>query len=321
MKEEQNNPITTELAKQNVTDAVIAKLKKDFLPLKIKGVEDKEGYKAVKAARLQCRDVRVLAEKICKKGREEAIKTQKEWLAKEKEVVAQVSEVESYLKRQEDDIDAQIEAQKIRIERLLKLPGRKEQMVGIEEYMGFEDSKGAILSLTDEMILSFNDVEWNQILINAKSAKILEFEEQELKRKNQDRQEILANRTNLLMLAGAQIKVINGVRTFEKGSHRVQEDRIIELHPEAFEQERDIFEKETKSESPDSTVRQYPKTPSESYKAPVEEVKETTDEEKLWNYANALEKVTWPGLESKEATETFEKAQVKLNEVLTILRS
>lgn len=314
MKEEQNNPITTELAKQNVTDAVIAKLKKDFLPLKIKGVEDKEGYKAVKAARLQCRDVRVLAEKVCKKGREEAIRTQKEWLAKEKEVVAQISEVESYLKKQEDDIDAQVEAQKIRAERLLKLPGRKEQMIGIEKYLG---------ELSDEDIMRFDDAKWNEIILISKNKKITEFEEKERIQKNRERQEILANRTNLLMLAGAKIKVINGVRTFEKGIHRVEEDRIIELQPETFECEKEIFEKEAKSAPyPGSTIGQYPKTPSESYKTPVqEEVKETSDEEKLWNYANALEKVVWPGLKSKEAAETFEKAQSKLKEVLTILRS
>lgn len=158
MKDKAENTITEELAKQNVTEAVIAKLKTDYLPLKIDGIDDKEGYKKVHGARIVCRDYRVLAEKICKAGREDAVKEQKAWIAKEKEVVAQISEVEQYLKKQEDTIDAENEAIKIRAERLLKLQGKKDQMNGLEKYLG---------PITDEDVLRFNDIQWNEIIVIA----------------------------------------------------------------------------------------------------------------------------------------------------------
>lgn len=95
------------LAKENITDKVIADLKAAFLPLKIESVEDKAGYKAVKDARIKTKSVRVLASKICKKGREEAIAEQRGWVAKEKEITAQISEVEEHLEQQEKWFDAE----------------------------------------------------------------------------------------------------------------------------------------------------------------------------------------------------------------------
>ncbi len=93
------------LADEGIVETYIAGLKKDYLPLKVNGVTDLEGYEKVKKARLQCKNDRVLVEKICKKGREHAIAIQKKWIAKEKEVVAQISEVENYLIGQENIID------------------------------------------------------------------------------------------------------------------------------------------------------------------------------------------------------------------------
>jgi hypothetical protein len=317
MAKESENPIITELVKANVTDAVIQKLRTEFLPLKINGIDDKEGYEKVHKARIQCRDVRVLTEKICKKGREDAVKIQKEWITKEKEVVAKVSEVEGHLKKQEDAIDAEKEAIKIKQERLLKLPGRKEQIVGVESYFAIE--------LNDEVIMGFDDPTWGNLVLMAKQKKIDEFEEKERIRKNQERQEILANRTNLLMLAGAQIKIINGVRTFVKGMHKTEEDRIVELHPEAFEFEREVFEKTDIPDAPPE-VKKYPATPSGAFPvtAKIQEegskLAEISDEEKLWNYANAIENIPLPEMKETEGYEVLKKAGLLIKEAINILR-
>ena len=96
--ETQNNlteasPIETALAEQNVTAQVIAKLKSDYSGLTINGIDDKEGFEAVEKGRKECKAIRILAEKICKSGREDAVRTQKEWIAKEKEVVGQIEAI------------------------------------------------------------------------------------------------------------------------------------------------------------------------------------------------------------------------------------
>lgn len=104
--------INQALVKENVTDTVIARLRTDYMGLTIAGRDDKEGYNIVKTARIECRDLRVLAVRIAKKGREKANAVSKAWIAKEKEVVAQIEEVENYLSSQEEAIDALVEAEK-----------------------------------------------------------------------------------------------------------------------------------------------------------------------------------------------------------------
>lgn len=112
--------ISTELEKQNITKQVLADLKK-YNTLTIAGLDDKAGYEAVHKARMVCKNTRVLAEKICKAGREDAIKIQKAWIAKEKEIVAEIEQTESYLQDQQDRIDDEkkrIEEAKRETERL-----------------------------------------------------------------------------------------------------------------------------------------------------------------------------------------------------------
>jgi len=110
------NPIDQALVKENITEKVIKELQK-FKSLKIKGIEDKEGYKAANEARINCKNIRVLAVKVCKAGREDAIKTQKAWIAKENEVVGQISDVETYLENEQARIDNEKEAIRLAAEK------------------------------------------------------------------------------------------------------------------------------------------------------------------------------------------------------------
>lgn len=103
--------IETKLVQSNVTDAVLNALKEKYGGMKLKAIDDKESYLEIKSAARECGKVRTLAVKICKEGREEAVKTQKLWIAKEKEVVGRVAEVE-------DALDAEIERFDKEVERL-----------------------------------------------------------------------------------------------------------------------------------------------------------------------------------------------------------
>lgn len=104
--------ISQELVKANVTEAVIGKLKEKYLPLKIAGIEDKETYLLVKEGRKECKSIRVMASKICKKGRENAVAIQKAWVGKEKDVTDRIAEVEDHLEKQEKDFEAQVAKEK-----------------------------------------------------------------------------------------------------------------------------------------------------------------------------------------------------------------
>jgi len=101
--------IETKLVQNNVTEMVLSSLKEKYGGLKLKALDDKESYLELKAAAKDCAKVRTLAVKICKEGREEAVKTQKLWIAKEKEVVGKVAEVEDALDAEIDKYDKEVE--------------------------------------------------------------------------------------------------------------------------------------------------------------------------------------------------------------------
>lgn len=102
--------ITQELVKNNVTDQVIASLKEKFGELRLRNLEDKEGYLEIKDARKEVRQWGIITEKLCKKGREDAIAIQKKWIAKENEVLGKIAAVQ-------DPLDAEIKKYDDEIER------------------------------------------------------------------------------------------------------------------------------------------------------------------------------------------------------------
>ena len=101
--------IETKLVQNNVTEKVLSALKEKYGDMKLKALDDKESYLELKSAAKDCAKVRTLAVKICKEGREEAVRTQKLWIAKEKEVVGKVAEVEDALDGEISKYDAEVE--------------------------------------------------------------------------------------------------------------------------------------------------------------------------------------------------------------------
>jgi hypothetical protein len=309
MKAEENT-ITTELAKQNVTEMVIADLKKKYLPLKINGIDDKEGYKAVHDARIVCRDHRTLTEKICKKGREDAVKIQKEWIAKEKEVVAQISEVEQHLKKQEDAIDAEKEAIAIRAERLLKLPGRKEQMIGLEKYLG---------PLSDEDVMRHDDTQWQQIMYVAQNAKLRDQQKiiDDANAKKLLERTIL--RENELIATGATLYSDGLGKVYRKGITSVSEQAIKECPDEGWPKIVEVFINAKLPEAP-ADVKKYPASPAEATLSPRISPTERTDEEKLFYFAGVIENLTRPVMTTKEGKSTLALAEDLLSQAINLLR-
>lgn len=101
--------IEHELVKANVTQAVINTLKDRYSGMKLASLTDKESYLELKSAAKECSKIRNLAVKCCKAGREDAIAIQKLWVAKEKEVVAEIASVETPLDEEIAKFDAEVE--------------------------------------------------------------------------------------------------------------------------------------------------------------------------------------------------------------------
>lgn len=324
MTDKAENIITTELVKSNVTEVVLADLKKQYLPLKINGIDDKEGYTKVHDARIKCRDLRVLTVKICKKGREDAVKIQKDWISKEKEVVEQITVVEAHLQKEESAIDDAKEAIKIRAERLLKLPGRKEQTKDIVEYVGFEDSNKKITPLTDEMILSFNDTEWQQIILLAKEKKLAEAEiKLAVQQKVIDDAKALeiekrtVIRVNELIATGATLHLNGTYRVYRKGTASVNEQTIKECIDEGWPKVLEVF-KNVPEPTPPIQTKGWGRADEPTVSQP--KITEISDEEKLFNFASSIEKLPRPALTTTSGKATLIRAELLLTQTINLLR-
>src|SRR5258708_4237550 len=81
----------SQLEKLEITKQYLTDKKDECLELKLNG-QDKEAYTLIRETRLNMKANRVAIEKICKKGREDATRTQKAWLAVERDFVKIVSE-------------------------------------------------------------------------------------------------------------------------------------------------------------------------------------------------------------------------------------
>lgn len=101
--------IDTKLVQSNVTEQVLAALKEKYAGMTLKALDDKESYLELKLAAKDCAKVRNLTTKVCKEGRERAVKEQKLWIAKEKEIIGQVSEIEDPLDAEIAKYDAEVE--------------------------------------------------------------------------------------------------------------------------------------------------------------------------------------------------------------------
>lgn len=125
--------INESFVKENITDAVIAKLKEDYLPLKINGLKDKKGYLIVQEARKNCKALRVSAKKICEAGRAESNAKSRKWIERQNDVVGRIAEVENYLEKQENDWEAENE----RVETARRQAMESRYATRIQELTGF----------------------------------------------------------------------------------------------------------------------------------------------------------------------------------------
>lgn len=110
--------LLTELEKLEITKQFLQEKRDECLELKLNG-QDKEAYAIIRETRLNMKTRRVAIEKICKKKREDATRTQKAWIAVEKDWTKIVSEGEDYLQKLEDEFEA--EAERIKAEAKRKM--------------------------------------------------------------------------------------------------------------------------------------------------------------------------------------------------------
>jgi len=119
-----NNQLTTDdfidsqLKQFNVTDQAIQKLKDEYFDLNIKGIDDKEGYNVVKAARLHVRSFRTELEEKRKELVENPMRIKQAIDNEAKRRREQLEEIESHLKEKELEYELEVKRLKDEQDRL-----------------------------------------------------------------------------------------------------------------------------------------------------------------------------------------------------------
>jgi hypothetical protein len=109
--------IGKELQKFNITDAAISDMASRYMPLTIKGLDDKEGQKAVHAARIDVKSRRVSVQKTGKELREDALKYQRTVIEEEKRIIKLLEPIEQHLEEEEDRVKNALEEIRLEEER------------------------------------------------------------------------------------------------------------------------------------------------------------------------------------------------------------
>jgi hypothetical protein len=167
-----------ELIDFNVSDAAIAELSAQYMPLKINGVVDKDGAKVVNAARKVVKGYRIDVDKRRKELNADALEWQRKINAEAKRITLLLEPIENHLANEEKRIEDEIErirrekeradADRLQV-RVLKLSQLKFMFDGINYYSTYPDTftkqrmHVAVLHLKQ-----MNDDEFNEFFDNAK---------------------------------------------------------------------------------------------------------------------------------------------------------
>ncbi len=159
--------IKQELVKANVTDQVIAALEEKYGSLKLSAIDSKEDYLEICEARKQVRKVGIMAEKICKKGREDAILIQKKWLSKEKDVLDKIAitqdKLDAEIKKYEDEVARKEEEERQRQEKNFQERQSRIIKMGATYNNGSFEING--VSYETDTLRTADDETWNDIML------------------------------------------------------------------------------------------------------------------------------------------------------------
>lgn len=97
--------LPTDIQKFNVTDATIAEYKTKFMPLTVKGLEDKEGLKAVHDARMVIVKKRTEVERVRKELKADALEYGRQVDGEAKRITTLLEPIESHLSAEEQKIE------------------------------------------------------------------------------------------------------------------------------------------------------------------------------------------------------------------------
>lgn len=243
--------IESALVKANVTDQVISALKEKYGSLRLKSIDDKESYLEVKEGRKEVRKVGIITEKICKKGREDAVAIQKKWLAKEKEILEKISDVE-------DPLNAEIEKFENEVSRKEQEEQKRKEEFYINRQstllkLGAGYNNGSFelqhISYEVELIKNSDDEQWNDTILPKYKRVYDEIEAARVEEENKRKEEMERQRKEKEAFELEQKKFREEQELFAKQQRELQQHKDEHERRQREEQERKYNEEKQKRQS------------------------------------------------------------------------
>lgn len=190
-----DNYIKDQLTKFNVTDTAIVQLTDKYKDLKIQGIEDTSGYKAVRAARLEVKGYRVDIEKRRKELTEDALKYQRAINAEAKRITALLEPLEIALSLQEDNFEK--EKERIKQEELAARHTRMQSRISELMKYGFKfdgsiyfsefrvQDGGRTFNIPPSMLETLSDDDFVKMMDDIKNLYAIYIKQQELEEQRQ----------------------------------------------------------------------------------------------------------------------------------------
>lgn len=322
----QEKTIDMSIVKLNVTDTEIAKLKEQYLPLVINGIDDKEGLKKVYAARQEVKRLRVSLEKYADELKEDALRWQKKVVAEKNRVVSEFKMIEAHLQGEEDKIAE--EKERIRLEEERKEQERIQKRIDrLAEY-------GYAIDLT--FLKTISDDDFEKVVDNAKSEHEKELaakaEQERLAREEAEKLKAEREELDRLRKQQAEAQRIIDERNAQIKKEQEEKEAAIRREEQRIENEkrelemqkvREEQEKRRQAEleqaRKDAAEKERLRLIAEQEQAKIleaEKLAQSSDKVKWNTVIDQLQKISIPEMKSKKAKALAVSVEVLITKVI-----
>jgi len=311
------------LEKFTLTDAAIAMMAEQFLPLKINGVEDKVGYSRVREARLIVKSKRVEVEKVRKELKEDSLRYGRIVDAEAKRITSLLEPIEKHLLYEENQINTEIE--KIAEEKERK---QKEFLQNrVDAFLKYDSVSRDLMSLAQLSEEDFQkELECAKFEFEEKQKRLAEIEAE--KRAEAERLKIEAERQAKIAIEqrAAQEKIDAERKAIEDEKRAIEEQKL----QEEAEKKRQLELEQTRIEAAEKArieteerIKRERFEKMEQERLAKEEAENLEalrpDKEKLLRFAAELANIKLPTLTTKEATIILQQVQASLISIIDFI--
>jgi len=303
-----------------VNELVIAELNKQYLPLKINGIDDKEGYKAAHEGLMKYVKARTMVEKHGKATREKAVKYQKDVIAEEKRVIGLLAPGEEHLRAERqaiDDIGLAIKAE-AEAKEAARIQKRVDVICAFGATFNGQMYEAYGLQIPMALVRAYTDEEFAQFV-----AQVQEKRDAEAARIKAEEEARKAEVERIAKIAAEQ--EAERVRLAEISRKQEEEAARINAEKEAMEKVKDAKRRaeeleKAKKEAAEKALRDAEEKRKRDEKARIErdrKAKEAAekkaarrpDKAKILAYIDALVGVEYPQFKTDEASTIFVEIQ------------